>query len=49
LFHETAISLERKIMENSNITLQEVLDLVARNWDNLTDSDKNTVAQLLTG
>ena len=34
---------------NNTIALQKVLDLIARNWDNLTDSDKNTVAQLLAG
>jgi len=35
-------------MDNT-ITLQEVLDLVSRNWDNLSDTDKETVAQLLAG
>ena len=35
-------------MDNT-ITLQEVLDLVARNWDSLSDSDKETVTQLLAG
>jgi hypothetical protein len=35
-------------MDNT-ITLQEVLDLVSRNWDNLSDSDKETVTQLLAG